>query len=478
MVKPLLIIGDALLDRDLEGRVERSCPDAPAPVLDEQRTLSRPGGAALAAVLAAGDGREVTLISALGEDAAGCELEVLLAARQVELLDLGLAAATPEKVRVRNRGRTLLRIDRGEAKPPIGPLTAAARAAIGWAETILVSDYGRGLSDQPALRDSLGVAARGRRVVWDPHPRGAAPVRGVTFATPNRAEARIFAEAIASRQAGAAERVGSGMPSEVWGRRLAGHWDARHVCVTCGGAGAVLCAAEHAVPIEAPEVCAGDACGAGDRFAAGVSCALADGASPLEAARVGVARASDFVACGGASGWAARNAGNGPSAERLHVAGGPLEDTVTACGLASAVHAHGGTLVATGGCFDLLHAGHLSTLQAARELGDRLIVCLNSDVSVSRLKGPMRPLVGEADRARLLQALACVDAVAIFDEDTPLTLLGQLRPDVWVKGGDYEVREMPERSAIEESGGRVVTLPYVHGHSTSGLLKEVVCRGI
>jgi D-beta-D-heptose 7-phosphate kinase/D-beta-D-heptose 1-phosphate adenosyltransferase len=473
-VKPLLVIGDALLDRDLQGRVQRCCPDVPAPVLDEQRTLSRPGGAALAAVLAAGGGREVTLMTALGDDLPGGELASLLASQGVELLDLGLAAATPEKVRVRNGARTLLRIDRGERRARIGPLTAAARAAIGWAETILVSDYGRGLTAHAGVRGSLSAAALVKTVVWDPHPRGGEPVPDVTLATPNRAEARGFIAAISKSRQEIADPAGDRAP-QAWGRRLAARWRARHVCVTCGAEGAALCAERTSRLIAPPGVFDGDVCGSGDQFAATVSGALADGASPLEAARDGVARASEFVAAGGASGWASRAAAE--SRARRRPATASRGHALEAGALATAVHAEGGRLIATGGCFDLLHAGHISTLQAARDLGDCLIVCLNSDASVARLKGAGRPLVTAGDRARVLEALACVDAVTVFDEETPARVLGELRPDIWVKGGDYAERELPERVAVERGGGRVVTLPYLHGHSTSGLLEEVACRG-
>jgi D-beta-D-heptose 7-phosphate kinase / D-beta-D-heptose 1-phosphate adenosyltransferase len=129
------------------------------------------------------------------------------------------------------------------------------------------------------------------------------------------------------------------------------------------------------------------------------------------------------------------------------------------------VRARGGTVVATGGCFDLLHVGHLATLRAARALGDCLIVCVNSDDSVRRLKGQDRPLTGEADRARLLGALDCVDAVVIFDEPTPETVLDRLRPDIWVKGGDYGV--LPEAGLVSAWGGRSVIVPYVDGRSTT-----------
>jgi D-beta-D-heptose 7-phosphate kinase / D-beta-D-heptose 1-phosphate adenosyltransferase len=140
------------------------------------------------------------------------------------------------------------------------------------------------------------------------------------------------------------------------------------------------------------------------------------------------------------------------------------------------VQAEGGTVVASGGCFDLLHAGHVATLRAARSLGDCLVVCLNSDDSVRRLKGPGRPLQPEADRAAVLEALGCVDVVVTFDEQTPETLLDRLRPDVFAKGGDYTVADLPEAALLRTWGGQAVALPYLQGHSTTQLMKEVVRR--
>jgi rfaE bifunctional protein nucleotidyltransferase chain/domain len=127
-------------------------------------------------------------------------------------------------------------------------------------------------------------------------------------------------------------------------------------------------------------------------------------------------------------------------------------------------------VVATGGCFDLLHAGHVATLRAARELGDRLVVCLNSDASVRRLKGPTRPLVPAEDRARVLEALEYVDEVVVFDEDTPVEVLRRIRPDVWAKGGDYAGTDVPEAAVLGEWGGQAVILPYLDGRSTTRLV--------
>jgi rfaE bifunctional protein nucleotidyltransferase chain/domain len=144
--------------------------------------------------------------------------------------------------------------------------------------------------------------------------------------------------------------------------------------------------------------------------------------------------------------------------------------------LARRVRAAGGTVVATGGCFDLVHAGHVSLLRAARSLGDCLIVCLNSDASVRRLKGPSRPLVDQHDRRAVLLGLGSVDAVAVFDEDTPERVLGALRPDIFAKGGDYAVSDLPEARVLSQWGGQAVVLPYLEGRSTTRLVQEVNTR--
>jgi D-beta-D-heptose 7-phosphate kinase / D-beta-D-heptose 1-phosphate adenosyltransferase len=177
-----------------------------------------------------------------------------------------------------------------------------------------------------------------------------------------------------------------------------------------------------------------------------------------------VAAASAFVAAGGASRWSA------PS-------GDATPETEDARALAARVRDQGGTVVATGGCFDLLHAGHVRALEAARALGDCLIVCLNSDASVSRLKGSDRPLVGQDDRAAVVAALRSVDAVAIFEEDDPRAVLRELRPHVWAKGGDYAVADLPEAETLAEWGGRAVLVPYVSGRSTTRLIQEAIRGG-
>jgi D-beta-D-heptose 7-phosphate kinase / D-beta-D-heptose 1-phosphate adenosyltransferase len=417
----LTIVGDALLDRDVEGDVERLAPDAPVPVVEERAVVVRAGGAGLAATLAAADGNMVSLVTALADDRAGRELRGALQAAGVDVVDVGLGGTTPEKIRIRARDRALLRLDRGTGGA-VGEAGTAARAAIAGADAILVADYGRGMAASPSVRAALRKAtAEGVPVVWDPHPRGPVPVEGVTLATPNAKEA---------------EEAGDGDAA-----RLRRTWRARAVCITCGADGAVLATGDAPLlHVPAATVPVGDPCGAGDRFASRAAEVLGRGGSVPDAVHAAVAAASAFVAAGGAA---------AVGRERAEV------------------------VVATGGCFDLLHPGHVATLKAARALGDRLVVCLNDDGSVRRLKGSGRPVVGQEDRAAVLEALECVDQVIVFGEDTPTALLRRLRPDVWVKGGDYDVADLPEAEALAEWGGRVVVLPFVEGRSTTRIIEEV-----
>ncbi|MET9833273.1 D-glycero-beta-D-manno-heptose 1-phosphate adenylyltransferase [Streptomyces sp. NPDC006385] len=576
----LLVVGDALLDHDVSGRVERLAPDAPVPVVSGTRRATRPGGAALAACLAAADGRPVTLITALGDDPDSAALRGLLTDR-VELIELPLTGALSSKTRVLADGRPLLRLDDGEGRAREG--TRAATRAITEAAAVLVADYGRGTAD--VLRDALADAAARVPVVWDPHPRGRPPVPGVRLATPSAAEAHAFAgraesagaeasagqvgtagaerltgeaegagarasvsrvegagaeapvggaqtagaeasvggaqtagaeasvggaqtagaeasaggaqtagaeglagwaedieaRAVAGMAQGAGARAGTGRPGGVEdpghrselhtaaqdAGRLVRAWRAASVAVTLGGRGALLSHGETPLLVPSPVTAEGDACGAGDRFAATAAGLLADGELVETAVRGAVHAATRYVAEGGVRTLAVDTAPTGPAQPSPEA-----EPTDDALRTAARVRAAGGTVVAAGGCFDLLHAGHVALLQAARRTGDCLVVCVNSDASVRRRKGDGRPLVPEADRIRVLRALECVDAVAVFDEDTPERLLAELRPHIWAKGGDYAMARLPEAPLVESWGGQVVLFPYLDGRSTTGIAER------
>ncbi|MDY0814530.1 D-glycero-beta-D-manno-heptose 1-phosphate adenylyltransferase [Kitasatospora purpeofusca] len=465
---PFVVVGDSLLDIDVDGTATRLAPDAPVPVVDVESERSRPGGAALAAVLAARTGQEVVLLTALGRGEAAAELRRTLAGR-VRLAEIPLEGDIPVKTRILVDDRPLVRIDRGGGRP--GAPDGAARRVLGSAGAVLVSDYGRGVAD--VLGPLLGAAARRCPLVWDPHPRGGPPVPGARLVTPNAAEARAMAAAL-DAGSGTGDRLADHTRRSAL---LARHWQAAAVVVTLGARGALLSrGTDSPILLPAPYRAGGDPCGAGDCFAACAGVALARGAITEEAVHSGVVAAADFVASGGA-GAVARPQPDGRAATRRQNGRPATRQPARAAELAAAVRARGGTVVATGGCFDLLHAGHVGLLESAARLGDCLVVCLNSDDSVRRLKGPGRPLNPVTDRASVLTGLGCVDAVAVFEEDTPHAVLRALRPHVWVKGGDYTVDALPETEVLAEWGGHALVLPYLSGRSTTALAERAAAAG-
>jgi rfaE bifunctional protein nucleotidyltransferase chain/domain len=315
------------------------------------------------------------------------------------------------------------------------------------AHAILVADYGRGTTDLPEIRQLLAERiAAGTPVVWDPHPHGPAPVAGCRVVTPNASEAASF--------------FGAAEPVEEAAQFLRTRWEAGAVAVTCAGDGATLADGLRCQRIPVPDqpLSTVDSCGAGDCFAATVAGGLADGLPVIEAVAEAVRAATSFVAAGGAA--------------ALSIVDSAATDGMNELDIAR-LRRSGGRLVAAGGCFDLLHPGHVNLLRQARDLGDALIVCVNSDESVRRRKGPGRPILPVADRVRLLEALETVDAVAVFAQDTPTEVLDRLRPDIWVKGGDYVGQDLPEAEVVRRHGGDVVFVPLLDGYSTTRLARAL-----
>jgi rfaE bifunctional protein kinase chain/domain len=287
----IVVLGDILLDRDIDGVADRLCPDAPVPVLTERYRAERPGGAALAAVMLALDGVETTLVGAVGADPAGDRVRALLAELGVSLVELPYTGATPEKIRLRAGPHQLMRLDRGTAPGRFGDVPVELRRLLDESAGILVSDYGRGVAALIALRRWIAGVATERPVVWDPHTRGATPVPGVRLATPNRSEAAAFAAAHGADLDGSDGGVGA----EAALLRRA--WRVHAVAITIGAGGALL--AEHdrpPRPVPAEPARGHDACGAGDRFAATAAMCLAEGADARAAVGEAVRSASAYVA--------------------------------------------------------------------------------------------------------------------------------------------------------------------------------------
>ncbi|MBP2330669.1 rfaE bifunctional protein kinase chain/domain [Kibdelosporangium banguiense] len=279
----LAVVGDTLLDIDLTGSVTRLCPDAPVPVLDLESELARPGGAGLAATIAASGGLDVRLVTAIADDTDGDRLRKVLG-------DMPVVAgpswtATPVKTRLRAAGQSLVRVDRGgDHGDPV--VTDEMLDAVQIADAVLVSDYGRGIAQDKRLRDLLSQIANRTPIVWDPHPRGPDPVRGTRMVTPNAAEATAASDSTDPCQAA---------------ELLRARWRAEAVVITMGSRGALLKCAGDPVTIPAPRTLVADPCGAGDCFAATVAVRLMSGAGSEDAVRSGVDAASRFLAGGGAA---------------------------------------------------------------------------------------------------------------------------------------------------------------------------------
>ena len=467
----IAVVGDVMLDVYVWGDVRRISPDAPVPVVDVRRRSHGCGGAANVAVNLAVAGARVALVGATGADHERDLVLALLAEHGIAAdgLIADPARRTTTKTRVLARGQQLVRLDHEDRAPLGGPpraaLDAALDAALGDARAVVVSDYAKGVVDRETVARAVAGARRRSPaipVIVDPKSADFGIYAGCTAITPNRAEA----------EAASGRRIESDEDVAAAAARLHEAADASLVLLTRGERGLSLSRRDGAVT----HVAAGarevfDVTGAGDTVLAYFTLGLAGGATPENAAALANA----------AAGVAVGKVGAGPVRPHEALAalgaagGGPSKILDARQAVARAAHERslGKRIVFTNGCFDLLHAGHVQLLEQARALGDFLVVALNSDASVTRLKGAGRPLVGEADRTRLLAALDAVGCVVVFDEDTPLGLIRAIRPDVLVKGGDYRPETIVGASEVAGWNGRVATIPLVAGRSTTALLESI-----
>ncbi|MEZ5102045.1 MAG: D-glycero-beta-D-manno-heptose 1-phosphate adenylyltransferase [Thermoleophilia bacterium] len=467
----VLVVGDAILDAYLEGGAIRLCQEAPVAAIGLQQRVDEPGGAANAAANAAALGARTLLLAAIGGDADGDALERVLDARDVgtSLLVRSPARATVAKQRVVSGTQILVRLDSGTTEPLAAPDERALldRLADAWpaVDAVLVSDYAKGTltARVVAALERLQRAAP-RVVVVDARDPGRYRTVAPTAVKPNHVEALDRLGAAPRRSArGRALWVASNGP------RILERTGARIAAVTLDADGAVVL--ERGRPPHrtyARPASDATAVGAGDTFAATLTLALAAGADAQGAAEVATAAAGVVVG---------RARTTPCTLDELRAALAGRSKRVDAPDrLAAHLAAHrarGERVVFTNGCFDLLHRGHVSYLASAKALGDVLVVGLNDDESVRRLKGPARPLNPLDDRAEVLAALSCVDYVVPFAEDTPAALIEIVRPDVFVKGGDYTRATLPEADLVEALGGAVHLIPTVPERSTTGLIDRI-----
>jgi D-beta-D-heptose 7-phosphate kinase/D-beta-D-heptose 1-phosphate adenosyltransferase len=460
------VIGDLMLDEYVTGTVERISPEAPVPVVRAQATEQRLGGAANVARQIATLGARVSLAGICGADAPGAQLLELCALGGIDtraVLPLE-GRHTTRKLRVVSHSQQLLRLDWEDIQPCAGDVTLRLleKLASGHPpDAIILSDYAKGVLT-PEMLTAVARMRGAAPLVVDPKHRDFARYRGATTVTPNLHELELAC--------GHALPVDDTAAIAAAARRLVHSAGLESMVVTLGNRGMLV------VPSEAPEVPVPamrrevyDVTGAGDTAIAVLTLALAAHSPLLEAAQLANAAAGVAVCQVGA---VAVTAASIRDALASHP-DGKLLSRAELAQRAATWRAEGKRIVFSNGCFDLLHAGHLSLLSHAARLGDVLVLAINSDTSVRRLKGPERPLVPQAERAALLAALTFVDAVTIFDEDTPLAVLQTVRPQVLVKGGDYQPAEVIGRDLVEAGGGQVVIVPLTPEKSTSSLVARI-----
>ncbi len=475
----VLVLGDLILDTYISGKVSRISPEAPVPVVLEQKNWAVLGGAANVAANIAAFGGKVTLAGRIGRDVDGDRFVGICAGLGVTTSSLVISekAPTTRKLRVMAGYQQVVRIDSETSES----LTASEEAFLvgkadafmrgGGTRAVVISDYGKGVCTVGVLRKVIDLAvAKNIPVITDPKSLDMARYAGSTMIKPNLSEGREILKA---------QRPGITFKSI--DEEIDAVCDA--VLTSSKARNVVLSLSERGVTLRGKDVGAArnfasvalqvaDVSGAGDTMVSFLAMGLAAG---IEISRcVQLANIAAGIVCGklGTSTVSASEFFDAFKHKTEETAPEKMVDRDDLASILAQARSGKKKVVFTNGCFDLLHAGHVETLQKSRSFGDLLVVALNSDESVRKLKGPTRPLQNESDRARILAALACVDYVTIFGEETPLELIKLLRPDILVKGGDYKVDEIAGAREVIGWGGRVELIPLVEGRSTTNLVKK------
>lgn len=475
----VLVVGDFMLDQLVFGDAERLTADAPVPVLHVRRTEERAGGAASVCADLAALGARVHAVGVTGDDADADLLAERLAATGADASGLVRDAQRPTTVKRSLIGlaqhrhpQKMFRLDH-ESRDPVAEnvrdaLLAHVDERLAAADVVAIEDYGKGVCDAPLCRAVIErCGARGIPVLVDPAARSSFDLyAGCTAITPNRTEAEraTAASAPASPEHDRPERMA---------RALAAQLDAEAVVITLDRHGALLLergGEPTTIPTVARQVY--DVTGAGDMVLAALCAAVANGLAWPDAVRLAnVAAGLEVEVFGTQPIPFERVYAAVLNAERSrHDKHRSAEEAAVEV---AAARRDGKRVVFTNGCFDILHAGHIALLREAARFGDLLVVAVNADESVARLKGPDRPVHAQHDRVNVLSELESVAIVVVFHEDTPEPLLRRLRPDVLVKGGDYTKDEVVGAAFVESYGGRVEIVPLLAGRSTTTAIEKI-----
>jgi len=469
----VLVLGDLMIDCYLWGGVERISPEAPVQVVDVQREARTLGGAGNVVANLVSMGAKVDAGGVIGDcpDAQWLvdQLDSLYVGHECLIRDPERPTTT--KTRVIAANQQVVRIDR-ETRRPISEsqeerlVRYITRHWDRW-QGIVLSDYGKGLLTRSFIEKVITLGRKkGIRVVVDPKGKDFTRYRGAGFITPNRKEAFL------------GMGLDPGQDAEVpsLGVRMLKELDLLGLVITLGAEGmCVFSPGEEPrlIPTHAREVY--DVSGAGDTVAAALTLCLASGVDLARAAEVANLAAGVVVGKVGTATVTPEEIlsylGGGYS-----VAGKIINDRAELARVVSVHRQRGERVVFTNGCFDLLHLGHIKLLHEAKSIGEILVVGINTDASVQRLKGPSRPCLGEEERAHILASLDCVDYVTLFDEDTPLALIEVIKPDILVKGADYSKEQVVGGDIVESYGGQVRLVNLVENQSTTRLIKSIVER--
>ena len=468
----VLVVGDLMLDRYIVGDVDRISPEAPVPVLRHAHRYQRPGGAANVAMNLAGLGCQSLLAGLWGSDAEQRELASALEAAHIDTAGVVTSSLpTISKTRIVGRTQQLLRLDIESRDPhsaaDIEHLRDRVLGLVEKVHAVILSDYAKGALTYELCTSTIRAARRlGVPVLVDPKTSDLSKYSGATMVCPNLSELAL-ATGVSSHKLD--ELLAAGER-----QRDAHNFDYLTATMSDRGIQVISAGSSYHSPARAREVF--DVSGAGDTVIATLAASMAAGLK--------VETAADLANL--AAGVVVGKVGTAPIAHHelisLLTPSSPLSGTEKILDrqhLASRIadwRASGETIVFTNGCFDLLHVGHITLLEDCRKFGTKLVLGLNSDASVCRLKGPTRPIVGENERARVMAALAAVDAVVLFAEDTPLELIREIRPDVLVKGGDYTVETVVGHEDVMAYGGRVAIVPTVEGFSTTSIVRKLTSQ--